>query len=215
MLSPLPHPPATTSVSRDLAVLERATARPTSARLQCPQPELLLERPAGTLRSGTVVVNAGLAAVLGHQGDDHMCVIRSAGSSGRGGLPPTGTGPEQCRRRIASRPRTARRSHATARQSALPLTDVAPASSATRAHHGSPPASRQGHAPRSSPAFRTARAAHPETGPGRRRRARSAPGPRPSARPRAIQPPGAGARAPRACPYRSSSGVPRPSSPRA
>ncbi len=66
---------AAAAVRGELAVLEPATAGLAGARLEPAQPEALLELPAGGLGARAVVVDAGLAAVLGHQGDNHVGVV--------------------------------------------------------------------------------------------------------------------------------------------
>ena len=78
VLAPLPDPAAAAPVSRDLAVLQRAAPSAARASLQRPQPEPLLELAARLLRSRAVVVNARLAAVLGHQRHDQVRVVRPA-----------------------------------------------------------------------------------------------------------------------------------------
>ena len=81
MLAALAELPPAPAVGGELAVLEPAAAGLPGPRLEAPQPEPLLELPARFLGAWPVVVDAGLAAVLGHQGDDEVGVVGAAGGA--------------------------------------------------------------------------------------------------------------------------------------
>ena len=81
MLAAIAELPPAAAVGRQLAVLQAAAARLAGARLKAAEPEPLLELPARFLRARPVVVDAGLAAVLGHQGDDQVGVVGAAGGA--------------------------------------------------------------------------------------------------------------------------------------
>src|SRR5450755_2459352 len=78
VLAALPDPDAAAVVSGDLARLQPAAARTPPAGLKLPQPELALQQPGGLLGALALEVHAGLAAVLGHQTDHQVHVIRPA-----------------------------------------------------------------------------------------------------------------------------------------
>ena len=78
MLAAIAELPAAAAIGGELAVLQAAAAGLAGARLQAPEPELLLELPARLLRARPVVVHAGLAAVLGHQGHHDVGVVGAA-----------------------------------------------------------------------------------------------------------------------------------------
>ena len=78
VLAALPDPDAPAMVRRDLARLKPAAARTPSTRLKLPQPELALEQPGGLLGALALEMHARLAAILGHQADHQVHVIRPA-----------------------------------------------------------------------------------------------------------------------------------------
>jgi hypothetical protein len=59
-------------------VVEPAASGLPGVRLKASQPELLLELAAGVLGARAVVVDTGLAAILGHQRDDQVRVVCAA-----------------------------------------------------------------------------------------------------------------------------------------
>ena len=81
VLAALAELPAAPTVGGELAVLEPAAAASPRAGLEAPQPEPLLELPARLLGAWPVVVDAGLAAVLGHERDDQVRVVGAAGGA--------------------------------------------------------------------------------------------------------------------------------------
>ena len=78
VLAALADPDAAAMVRRDLAGLKPAAARTPPARLKLPQPELALEQPGRLLGALALEMHARLAAVLGHQADHQVHVIRPA-----------------------------------------------------------------------------------------------------------------------------------------
>ena len=78
MLAAIAELPPAAAVGGQLAVLQAAAARLAGARLQAAEPEPLLELPARFLRARPVVVHAGLAAVLCHQGHHQVGVVGAA-----------------------------------------------------------------------------------------------------------------------------------------
>ena len=142
MLAPLPHPAAALAGRPRSRRAWAPASRPAPSRFQRPEPEALLELPAGSLRPGAVVVDVGLAPVLGHQRHHHVRVGRSAGGPAVADRHPAALRRRWSRRRTASLRRIARTSRASAHRSARTLRGEAPASNATRARPACPPAAR-------------------------------------------------------------------------